>query len=299
MKHHQLEAFYQVMLTGSVSQAARNMGRTQPTVSMAIGALETDLQTQLFDRTAGRMRPRAEAVILFERLRPVMEQMEDIRSSFSQMDGIALPQVSIISANNVGTHLIPACIAPLAAPRSPVRLMNGSAARIVADMEGQLRDIAVADEGAGVELAESPLYEVEAFRVPVYALFRKGLAGDPGPVMTAATLRAHAVYSLYREHVVGQRTAHLVGETTFEFQNFFPMACHALNTGAIALVDRITCTTVAALAGRTLDPDWRPLEEKIHALYYLMRPKFRARSEAADACHNAIRAALKAQSDPG
>lgn len=284
------------MLTGSVSQAARNMYRTQPAVSMALSSLEDELQTRLFDRVGGRMRPRSEAVILFERLRPVMEQLEDIRAAFSKQSSIGLPQVSIVSANNVGTHLIPSCIGDLVRDRFSVRLMNGSAARIVSDMEGQLRDIAVADEGAGIEISENPLFEFESFRVPICAVFREGLV-DAGDRIASAVLREHPVFSLYREHQVGQRTAHLVNSPELEFQNFFPMACHALQTDGIALVDRITCSAIDALVTPTLKAQWRLLEEDLYTLYYLMRPRYRVRSEASDACYNAIRHAMAQQAN--
>ena len=46
----QLIAFREVMLTGSISQAARNLGRTQPALSSTLASLERDLGFALFER---------------------------------------------------------------------------------------------------------------------------------------------------------------------------------------------------------------------------------------------------------
>ena len=57
MNLRQLEAFHEVILTGSVSEAGRNMGRTQPAVSALIAGLEESLDCQLFERRGGRLHP--------------------------------------------------------------------------------------------------------------------------------------------------------------------------------------------------------------------------------------------------
>jgi DNA-binding transcriptional LysR family regulator len=53
----QLQAFREVMRSGSVSEAARILGRTQPAVSALIANLEAELQLSLFRRQKGRMEP--------------------------------------------------------------------------------------------------------------------------------------------------------------------------------------------------------------------------------------------------
>ena len=48
MNLKQMAAFRELMLTGSVSEAARNLNRTQPSVSHMIATLEDDLGMKLF-----------------------------------------------------------------------------------------------------------------------------------------------------------------------------------------------------------------------------------------------------------
>ena len=53
----QLRAFQQVMLTGSMTEAAHNLGRTQPAISALIAGLEETVGYPLFGRRGGRLHP--------------------------------------------------------------------------------------------------------------------------------------------------------------------------------------------------------------------------------------------------
>ncbi len=292
MKNHQFEAFYQVMLTGSITEAARNMGRTQPAVSMSIKALENQLGFSLFERMPTGLRPRVEAQVMFERLRPVMEQLRDIERNMVELSPDFMPRISIITANNVGTYLVPSRIAPLAQDGQSIQIMNGSASRILSAIEAQQFDFAVMDEGPGVIPSDSPLYEMERFEVPLCALFPKGLITSPGETISFDALREHRICALYKEHKTGRELADRVGEAQMEFQNFYPMACYALHSGCVALVDFITCTTVAKLNGGSAVADWRRLDTSLTAVYHLLRPRFRARSHMIDQCYATTRDAM-------
>lgn len=57
MEFRQLQYFKAVVEAGSVSQAAKNLGMTQPPVSHAITKLERELGVRLLDRTAKGVRP--------------------------------------------------------------------------------------------------------------------------------------------------------------------------------------------------------------------------------------------------
>lgn len=294
MKYHQIEAFYQVMLTGTISQAANNLGRTQPAVSMTISTLEDLLGTKLFDRRAGRLTARAEAQVLFEQIGPVMRQMQDIRSQFSGLSEIAVPRLSIISANNPGTHLVPAAIAPLASKGQEFRLMNGTAAMVVSEIENQRHDLGITDEGPAEIQLSSPLYEAEVFEVPVCALYPVGLLGSVGPRVSLTQIAQHPVSTLYARHGMAAAFRAALPAARVEFESLFPMACNALATGSVAIVDAITCHTVKTLISNHVPAEFRVIEDAAPAHYFLLRPLFRPRSAMADATHQAIRKAFQA-----
>ncbi|OCW56680.1 LysR family transcriptional regulator [Hoeflea olei] len=294
MKNHQFEAFYQVMLTGSMTEAARKIGRTQPAVSTTIKTLEAHLGFALFDRTASGLKPRVEAQVMFERLRPVMEQLHDIERNMIQLAPNFMPRMSIIAANNVATHLVPSRIAPLATGGQAVRIMDGSSSRILSAMEAQQYDVAITDEGLGTIPPDSPLYESERFEVPMFAVFPKGLIEvAPGASVGPDELRGQRICSLYYEHGTGRRLSDLFGRPQLEFQNFYAMACYAIHSGSVALVDYITCTTVAALNAGNLQADWRRLAGPQMSVYHLLRPRYRPRSALIDRCHAILREAMR------
>ena len=76
MNLKQLRAFREVILTGSVSEAARSLYRTQPAISSLIAALESELGCELFVRKNGRLHPVPEAHYLFEESNEILGKLE-------------------------------------------------------------------------------------------------------------------------------------------------------------------------------------------------------------------------------
>ena len=76
MNFKQLNAFREVMLTGSVSEAARNLYRTQPAISSLIAGLEDDIGFKLFERRGGRLHPVPEAHYLFEEAGEIIGRLD-------------------------------------------------------------------------------------------------------------------------------------------------------------------------------------------------------------------------------
>ena len=293
MKYHQIEAFYQVMLTGSISQAAVNLGRTQPAVSMTINTLENLLGARLFDRHAGRISPRSEAHVLFEQVGPVMRQLHDIRSRFTRLSSFAVPRLSIISASNPGMHIIPSAIAPVAAAGQDFQLMTGSAATIVSEIENQRHDIGLTDQGPTEIRMNSPLFEVEVFEIPVLALFPRGMVPGTGGDITTGQIAEHPICTLYAQHGMAADIRARLPAPRVEFDSFFPMACYAMANASVAIVDALTCASIQALTRGVFSPEYLPIRDAQPAKYYLLRPTYRARSMMADNAYAAVRTTLK------
>lgn len=72
----QLSTFREVMRTGSISQAARSVGRTQPAVSTMVQTLEDQLGFSLFMRTHGKLAPTPEAHFLLEECEEILGRVE-------------------------------------------------------------------------------------------------------------------------------------------------------------------------------------------------------------------------------
>lgn len=71
----QLQAFREVMRSGSVSEAARILGRTQPAISALIANLEAELEIALFLRQRGKMVPTPEAQYFLGEAEAILERL--------------------------------------------------------------------------------------------------------------------------------------------------------------------------------------------------------------------------------
>ncbi|HTN65899.1 MAG TPA: LysR family transcriptional regulator [Burkholderiaceae bacterium] len=80
MQLRQLEVFYAVMMTGSISAAARMLNITQPGASKIIQQLERRSGFSLFTRAGGRLRPSPEALVLFKETQVLYAQLEKIKA---------------------------------------------------------------------------------------------------------------------------------------------------------------------------------------------------------------------------
>ncbi|WP_261844382.1 LysR family transcriptional regulator [Aliamphritea ceti] len=78
MNLRQMEAFRAVMMYGSVSQAAKQLFKTQPAVSMLINSLEQDIGFQLFERRKKRLYPTPEADYLYTEIEVIFERINDV-----------------------------------------------------------------------------------------------------------------------------------------------------------------------------------------------------------------------------
>lgn len=135
------------------------------------------------------------------------------------------------------------------------------------------------------------------FKIPVCAIFSSGALSSGGS-LCIDDLIGHEICTLYEQSRVGQDVRDRLGAPRVEFQNLFPMACHAVAHGRIAIVDYLTCTAMRALTGGSLHGEWRVIRDAVPSCYFLMRPNYKPRSGASDKCHALLRAALTAHETP-
>jgi len=79
MRLRHIEVFNAVMLTGSVSGAARLINVTQPAVSRILQHAELQLGFALFQRAKGRLLPTSEALSLYPHIERLFAQLDDVQ----------------------------------------------------------------------------------------------------------------------------------------------------------------------------------------------------------------------------
>lgn len=84
----QLSTFREVMRSGSISQAARSVGRTQPAVSTMIRTLEGQLGFALFARAQGKLTPTPEAHFFLEECEEILGRVERTERTLQRISSL-------------------------------------------------------------------------------------------------------------------------------------------------------------------------------------------------------------------
>mgnify|MGYP001500474203 CR=1 FL=1 len=111
MNLRQIEVFRAIMMTGSVSSAARLLAISQPAVSRILKQTETRLKVPLFVRRAGRLQPTPEAQRLYGEVEKVYEGVQRVEALAKDLTKVKSGQLRVFSTPSVGHSLIPRAIA--------------------------------------------------------------------------------------------------------------------------------------------------------------------------------------------
>ncbi len=102
-----LQAFVSVAETGSFSRASEQLYITQPAVSKRIAALESELDTALFDRIGRQISLTESGQTLLPRARHILLEIEDSRRILRNLSGHVTGQVKIATSHHIGLHHLP------------------------------------------------------------------------------------------------------------------------------------------------------------------------------------------------
>ncbi len=108
MRLRHIEVFNAIMLTGSVSAAARMINVTQPAVSRTLQHAELQLGFQLFQRVGGRLRPTVEAQTLYPHIERLFAQLDEVqRLSSSLKAGRGLGELRVLTVLALSYEVFP------------------------------------------------------------------------------------------------------------------------------------------------------------------------------------------------
>ena len=112
-KLRHMEVFRAVMLTGSISAAAKMLYVSQPAVSKLIGYIEGRLAYRLFERINNRLVPTAEAQILLREVERVYQAALQVNETALSLASGAHRQLRISCSASLSTVVIPIALAQL------------------------------------------------------------------------------------------------------------------------------------------------------------------------------------------
>ena len=105
-----LKTFLAIAESGSFSTAAEQLYLTQSAISKRIQALETELDTQLFDRVGRQtvMTPAGE--IFYGRAQTILQQLEDSHREIDNLKGEVAGTLHIGTSHHIGLHRLPSIL---------------------------------------------------------------------------------------------------------------------------------------------------------------------------------------------
>ena len=143
----QLQAFREVMRTGSISEAARALNRTQPAVSAAIASLEEELGLTLFERQRGRLVRKPEAQFFLEETEAVLERLAHTSRTMKELASLKEGRLRIACMPASSQFMMPRLLADFVRdkPQVKVSLMMRASSVIEEWVASQQYDVGLAE----------------------------------------------------------------------------------------------------------------------------------------------------------
>lgn len=118
----QIEVFRLVMLTGSITDAARALAVSQPGITRMIRNVESRLGVSLFLRRKGKLIATAEAQALYREVQRVYQGIQTVQDVAAGLKGGAAGHLRVLSSPNMALEVVPRALARLGRDYPDVRL---------------------------------------------------------------------------------------------------------------------------------------------------------------------------------
>ncbi|TYC67769.1 LysR family transcriptional regulator [Stappia sp. BW2] len=238
LSFRQLQTFVQVMRTGSVSEAGRALGRTQPAVSAMIAGLEREVGFQLFERERGRLVPKPEAHYFLEEAEFLLERLTRSTRTLQDIGNLEKGKLRIACNPAASSFFMPRVLANFLRDKPDIEasLMMRSSPVVTDWIASQQYDIGFAETPEPRRTIIS-----EVFALPGVCAVPKDDPLARMNVITPADLDGKPMAMLFDDHSISEQTRKSFNEAgarlnkRFELRTFLP---------ALQLVSEGLCYTI-------------------------------------------------------
>jgi DNA-binding transcriptional LysR family regulator len=288
MKLHHLSVFREVMVTGSVSQAARRLGRTQPAISLSLKELESSLGIALFEREGRRLIPVPEAQYLLAEANEVLDRLSTVSRTMKSLGDAASGSLKVAAMPGPSNYLFPRYISQVLGDFTDISLSLSmrSSQQILELVATQSIDFGFADLDIQLEKRMGFL-TVEPFSVRCFCAMPAQHALTRKTTISWQDLHDHPMGGLHSGHRL-QRGIRLAfqGEgmrynQIIESQFFIPLLQFVAMGQCCAIVDPLT---VASEQQSNLNQGavvFRPLADDLRYDCAIFTPRLRPMSQLA------------------
>lgn len=281
----QMIAFKELMLTGSMSKAAKNLHRTQPAISHLINTLEAELDMKLFVRKGKRLMPVPETSYLLEECENVLRRVDVIGENLNRMKNMERGEIRVVAMPGPSTFLIPTLVSQHVLGKDDVKatLMSRSSEAVRQLVSSQQFDLGLADHDPDSPF-EGTLLEAEIFNFECLCAIP---AEDPlaqKSVITMDDLSGKPMASLNSNHVIYTRTKQTFAASSAKFDmrfetNFFiQLLTFVQRKLAYAIVDPLSAEAYRLYSGGAQQVVFRPLQQVIEFGVEKLIPNYRPAS---------------------
>jgi DNA-binding transcriptional LysR family regulator len=279
----QLEIFREVMETGSMSIAARNLNKTQPAVSLTLKGLENALGFPLFARANRKLIPAPEAHYLLAEANAVLNQIARVQRNMERLSLGEEGTLQVAAMPGLATALLPAFLADYAESRPDIKysLYTRSSAQLQEMVGSQSLDMGTGDfdENAARSARTSTTRISGLCYVAVPANSR--LALRTSAAITPLQLSDQPLGSLQPEHPFTKRLMACFSNLTQTpdvkhlSQTLLPLLQFVARGQCVAVVDPLTVATTQSLKLFQQDIIFKRFKSPLRYEYALVSPKFR------------------------
>lgn len=292
MNFQQLAVFREIMNTGSMSAAARNLHRTQPAVSAALKTLEESLGMELFHREGRRLIPVPEARYLLSEATDILNKLSATRANLEGMRDRVRGTLRIVAMPGPSAYLLPAFVSKFSgsAPDIRVTLATRSSPQILNLIAAQSFDIGFCDLGARETMSKSlsdELFQSVTTTCKCLCAVPEAHPLAENDVITASDLDGHPMGALQPGHATvadTQAAFDAVGAAfnlCVDAQYFLPLL-HFVEAGQIcAIIDPLSAETYRRQNGNEGTIKFVRFEPEVPFGYALITPHQRPPSRLA------------------
>ena len=196
LKLWHLTVIREVIKTGSISKAAKELGRSQPALSQVISDAERVIGYKLFERAHGRLQPAPEAHYFLDRSHEILEKMNDLEK-FMQHDSHHFSQIRIACMPVLSEFFMPKQIAEFSRRNPDIRffMRARSSSRVLESIASQQFDIGFAEQSQS-----SSLYSTTDFSIGSVVALRTDHYLAKKRVLTATDLSGEPFVTFLPEH---------------------------------------------------------------------------------------------------
>jgi DNA-binding transcriptional LysR family regulator len=244
MNLRQIEVFRAIMLTGSITDAARLLHVSQPGISRLVRHVESRLGMPLFERKRGRIQPTPEARALYAEIEKVYRGVKWIQDYAGGLKSGANALLRVLTTPSAGLELVPRAVAQLANEFPTARIF--SEVVTIAQMT-ELLLAGHADVGVSAMHIDQPALELRQFgEWRLLCIFPAGHPLEAKRRIAVRDALNHRLVSFSKETLQGRIIEGWFDEQQLERKvsvevRSAHMACALVASGAgVAFVDDLT-----------------------------------------------------------